>query len=334
MPQKINKLVLIGPYPPPYGGISIHLKRLKKKLDEQNIKHIVYNHYSYANSDIVATNKSFKWYLYFLFTFNKIDIIHFHQFSFFHYIYYYIFSILRNNRIFITIHEENIFHYNVFKRFITLLLLSRTKYIKLFCVSKKLTDFLVRRKIEAYFLPAYIKPAADYNKKKLNLPYDSFFIFSMWKLESKIAYNVYGFDMLEKLMSDRPLNLLLMIGSHIESDRRMAKKIKEKYRNRVTILYENDLVEYLPHAKFLLRCNSIDGYGVSLEESVQLGTPAIATDVCIRPDGVFLYKYGEYNEMLKIINLVLENKHNMGQYANNDCSFTLIDEYRKALVVE
>ena len=31
-----KKILIIGPYPPPMGGVSIHIKRVKTKLENQN----------------------------------------------------------------------------------------------------------------------------------------------------------------------------------------------------------------------------------------------------------------------------------------------------------
>nr|WP_307890068.1 hypothetical protein [Clostridium botulinum] len=37
------KIAIIGPYPPPYGGISVHIKRMKLYLENKNIDVTVYN---------------------------------------------------------------------------------------------------------------------------------------------------------------------------------------------------------------------------------------------------------------------------------------------------
>lgn len=37
------KVVFIGPYPPPYGGVSVHIKRMKAYLEKKDVDVIIYN---------------------------------------------------------------------------------------------------------------------------------------------------------------------------------------------------------------------------------------------------------------------------------------------------
>ena len=44
-------IVLIGPYPPPYGGVSVHIQRLKERLLDVGFKCVVINVASSSNRD-------------------------------------------------------------------------------------------------------------------------------------------------------------------------------------------------------------------------------------------------------------------------------------------
>ena len=77
------KIINIGVYPPPFGGVSIHLKRLKEYLDKGNIDNIIidlskYNSRAKANNGIKVM--SWKEAILSLF-FHKKAILHFHIFS-------------------------------------------------------------------------------------------------------------------------------------------------------------------------------------------------------------------------------------------------------------
>lgn len=37
----MKKIILVGGYPPPYGGITVHIKRLKELLDEEGYHTVV-----------------------------------------------------------------------------------------------------------------------------------------------------------------------------------------------------------------------------------------------------------------------------------------------------
>ena len=40
---KKNMIVQIGPYPPPIGGVSMHIKRMKERLDSNRIQNEVWD---------------------------------------------------------------------------------------------------------------------------------------------------------------------------------------------------------------------------------------------------------------------------------------------------
>ena len=40
----MNKLAIFGPYPPPLGGISVHIQRMENFLLEKEIDYTIYNH--------------------------------------------------------------------------------------------------------------------------------------------------------------------------------------------------------------------------------------------------------------------------------------------------
>ncbi len=94
--------------------------------------------------------------------------------------------------------------------------------------------------------------------------------------------------------------MLFLIGSEKESDKSYLEQLLNSFqvKDSVTIVYEKQLVDYLPNCEFLLRTNNEDGYGVSLQEALDLRVPAIATDVCIRPKGTILFRRGDIDDLL------------------------------------
>ena len=74
-----EELAIIGIYPPPYGGVSIHLKRLAGYLDEQEVDYVFYNTgpATVTRDNIVNVGWSLWWYLKLL-LFGKHKVIHCH----------------------------------------------------------------------------------------------------------------------------------------------------------------------------------------------------------------------------------------------------------------
>jgi hypothetical protein len=41
--NKKPRIALIGPYPPPYGGISVHIQRMAAHLEAEDIEYVIYD---------------------------------------------------------------------------------------------------------------------------------------------------------------------------------------------------------------------------------------------------------------------------------------------------
>ena len=72
------KVAIFGIYPPPFGGISIHIKRCMKLLLEKGNEVTVYNQGSYHNAKDQIYSIPLKKMLS-KFIFNDFDILHFHN---------------------------------------------------------------------------------------------------------------------------------------------------------------------------------------------------------------------------------------------------------------
>ena len=105
-----SRIDIIGAYPPPYGGISVHIMRLLPYCDENGVKYRLYNigEYGDLESNIFSTGKSYLWWLkYFLFP-SSTETVHFHFFTLFHYVYAFLFSWFHQRKIIITLHGEEL----------------------------------------------------------------------------------------------------------------------------------------------------------------------------------------------------------------------------------
>jgi glycosyltransferase involved in cell wall biosynthesis len=104
-------------------------------------------------------------------------------------------------------------------------------------------------------------------------------------------------------------------------------------QNHIDLIYDKQIVDYLPNFKFLVRTNNSDGYGVSLQEAMDLGVPAIGSDTCERPKGTILFKTGDLSDLSKKINEVV--KSDAKNFINQKESLTyhtqLIEYYKEFL---
>ncbi len=301
-------LAIFGPYPPPYGGISVHLQRMYFILKKEKIPFVIYNHNYYEGENIVATRKSIGWYFKFLFN-QQHRLVHFHQFFDFHFLYYFLFTRFHKIPVIITIHSERLLHYPGLKKKIIIWLLKNLKRTTIVSVSKNLHEFLKKNKINSKFIPAYVPPH-NTKPKKLKPADDKInFLFSVWKINKDLSEKIYDVPLIFKFLSlnKDKFHMTFMIGDKAHSDLEYLNELIKKYKieNNVQMIYDKPLVDYLPNFRFLVRTNISDGYGVSLQEAMDLGVPAIASDTCVRPEGTVLFKTGDPEDLSKKITYVI-----------------------------
>jgi glycosyltransferase involved in cell wall biosynthesis len=210
----------------------------------------------------------------------------------------------------VTIHSERLFDYGNIKRIIALFFISKTKRLQLISVSKKLNDFLESKKIPSFHLPAYVPPS-NVDCKEVE-DSNELFLFSVWKLNRKLAEEIYNvplaFEFLRK--NKENLTMLFMVGNKLGSNLDYLEEIMSKYgvKDNLKVVFDENLVDYVHNCRFLLRPNKSDGYGVSLQEALDLGIPAIASDVCVRPKGTLLFENDNLKDMTNKINQVLNSQ--------------------------
>ena len=78
MSRYCNNITIIGSFPPPYGGISVHIKKLSEYLLKSNLDFVVYN--TISNSSLSPRIKSvnkhkYMWFFKFV-LFGKSKIYH------------------------------------------------------------------------------------------------------------------------------------------------------------------------------------------------------------------------------------------------------------------
>jgi glycosyltransferase involved in cell wall biosynthesis len=276
-------------------------------LVKENIDYKIYNHGYTTTNAVVATNKKWFWYIRMLFL-KRHSVFHFHQFFVFHFIYFFIFSILRKEKIIVTIHSERILTYSKLKRFFILFFIRNTRRLKLISVSKNLSEYLKHNDITSVFLPAYVPPCSV-NKKKI-ISSKKIILFSVWKFNEELANQIYNVPLAFEYLSNNKehYEMLFMIGNKSDSDEKYLQQLIDKYsiESSIKIVYNENLIDYLNNCYLLLRPNLSDGYGVSLQEALDLGVPAVASNVCQRPKGTILFENNNIKDLTIKIELIKE----------------------------
>ncbi len=297
---------VLGPYPPPFGGVSIHVKRLHESLKDRGVSSCVYDQYNTSDSaaDVYPTNMKAMWWLKYFFK-KKPKIVHFHIFSIIQYVYIFLLSLLNQTNIVISIHNEKILSMTPLVRYSVLFFLRYSKLAKIIVVSECVYEKLRLWGVTGVcWIPAYIPPLVESSRalcgtNKIKILYNASTV------KNDVSKNVYGFDIILDLARQNPkCDFCLFIGDEA-SERLISSSTEFDDLNNCYFYFNENMVDFMSSANVFIRPNREDAFGISVQEALDLGVPAIASDVCTRSKGAILFSVentGELNEkLMKVI---------------------------------
>lgn len=355
------KIGLFGIYPPPIGGISIHVKRLSEFLYKKNIDVTVYSKVknNLNKSYVVAIKNKKIFYIRYLFN-TKDDIIHTHTHSWKERAILVFISKIHKKKFIMTLHSlrtewnqlnliDKILSKYVLKystKIISVGIDEKNKLIRWGCSKEKIT-----------VLPAYINPI-EIKEDKEKIPKEAwefidkskFFISANGAVRFHNSEDLYGLDMLINLVHQfkekgLKVNLLFaLLGLHSQSKNekeyyfKLKKRIEDLGLKEEIYIYEVNDTEFYPILKrsdLFVRPTNTDGYGVSIAEAIYYNVPSIASDVCKRPEGTILFGSRESKDLeekiLDVINNYEQHKVRVKKVQMKDYAEDVVDIYKSVL---
>lgn len=302
--MKKNKYFLIGPYPPPLGGVSVYIYRSKKRLESMGVEAEV------IDFSRMSRYEKIKFLLITSFLSPSYHTFHLDGFKF----------PLMLMLIFRPFKSHIILHHHSIRRLDNL---SR--------IQKWIARIFVKKIDECIMVGAHLKDG--YVKNNLQLPkkitIQSPFVPPPMEDEQKIM-DTYSYETKKFIAQANPLIVgnASVITFHngfdlygLDISIKMVDKLKEKYKdiglifalaeigdegyfneikkeiklsglenNIHFITGQKELWPLFKHANLMVRPTYSDGYGISIEEALYLECPAVASDVCKRPEGTVLFK--------------------------------------------
>jgi len=342
------KIVLYGIFPPPFGGVSIHLKRFKEYLDNSKINFVFVQ-----SNDLNNKCRFIK--LFFRQVNLQRNIIHIHGFqSSAILIFLLILTLFFNKKVIVTIHNDRfLFAYNslstIKKKIAKIFYINISHIISVNHESK--FGFIPNNKISV--IPAFITPTSE--ETDINqLP--NFFNkvrkkhkFIITANASKISFcnnqDLYGIDLSIELMKKLVDNGYKDIGFIYVipdiGDYEYYKKIQnlvKKYNLENCFHFYTKPVAYpavLNMCDLFIRPTNTDGDALSVREALTLKIPAIASDVCKRPEGTILFKNRDIDDLYNKTKYVIDNYDEFKQQIVNiefeDNAEKILEVYKKVL---
>jgi len=327
---KQYSVALIGAYPPPYGGVSVHVQRLHDSLTVKEIPNTVYDIFPDSEEknreDVI--NIKLKWYKLFSI---KEDIIHLHVSGITYQnilaaLFFITSSYVTKKHIILTFHSfrNNIDNWYLRKIILKTLLNKCSRHI---AVSKEVSDKLIAIGIsddKISVIPAFIKPlnnVDDFNKTP-----DSIwnFILNHKPIISANASNIifyknvdlYGLDICidacEKLKKIYPnIGFILLVSniSNVKYYNFIISKIYEKNldKNLLIISWNCPFYPILLKSDIFIRPTYSEGDAISVREALSFNVPTIASDCTNRPDGTILFRNRDVDDLVLKVSSTINN---------------------------
>lgn len=325
-------ILIIGPVPPPFGGISVHVRRLASLLSRRGYRVGVLNHFAHTDGDFVvgALNKSpVRYYR----RPREIParVAHYHHSRWEHLIAFALGERRQERRRILTLHAGDIekhFPQLVSKvplvRRITLWALRQFDVVV--TVDPIIADIVRRESGHARVVtvPAFLEPARD--ETAGYEPALREFV-SRGPVLVAAAYGVqflrdgselYGLDtavsaFIQISHERRDLSLALFIAQHPSTARarRHLLQLEESARgrgvgDRLRIAYGQPLLPALRENAIFIRPTRAEGDAVSVREARIAGVPVVASDVVRRPAGVLTFAVGDSADLVRALREILD----------------------------
>jgi glycosyltransferase involved in cell wall biosynthesis len=322
-----NNVVILGILPPPLGGVSVHIQRVKDKLEMQ------YNTVAVFNTEIRYRNWLFPFYLLKLFIwllFQRPQIVMYHS----SYVTTGILEIVclayakKLLKFSLLIIDHDCRHLYQRSNVVKKLYQHALRNIdKLICIGNK--TFMSYQDAQ-FTLPVYtieeaFLPPIQVEKTRILARYPTE-LFEFIKTKKKIILanaahcmringnDVYGLDLCIELMRNIKLTIDqcgLVIALAREGDNDYFKHILDSIKehglnNDIFILCGNyELWPLFEYAHLFVRPTLSDGASISIQEALYCNVPVVASDVCARPNGVQVFNISQSSSFLDCVKSIL-----------------------------
>ena len=322
----MKRILLVSPFPPSIGGVSVSTQRLYENLVKDGFDvekyNICYNKQKYNIPILLAIR--FFCIPFFIVLKRKYDIIHFHVPGVSRKVFVSFFKIFyKRAKVVYTIHGD-----------VKYLLLNKaclralSKADKIICVqlgdSRRLPDYLSVKAVDnpAFIMPAHISEGdlsqeILYFSTKDDLPMMLFY--GVVRLEAE-NFDLYGINdvvhLYQTLKNNHQKVKLLMFISYNTND---EKELQYVYNTRANFIGDEDvliiennrtsIVSLYKYAQVYLRLTKTDGDSLAIRESLAMGCPVIASNNSVRPKQCIVYNNTQ-DLYLKTIRVLFANKIN------------------------
>lgn len=333
--MKRNKILLIGPLPPPAGGVAVHLIRLSFllkndfKFDFVDESRLIKPEYFNIRSLNV---------LQYLRLVKNSDLIYIHSGSQIFRIFHLITGFFLSKKMILTIHSFP-FKKKHLGKFLDKLFFKMAQTI--IVVNDSILKNILLSKNECLIKNAFLPPTMELEPtlpeevlKWINARKnagDVLICANAYELKRHENLDLYGLDMLievARAMIEKQMHVSFIFNvastkKHLELYKIYQRRIIE-YKIEQNFLLANEklsFVKLIENSDFVVRPTNTDGDALAIRESIYLGKPIIASDVVTRPEGTILFRSRDTADLQRKLEAAVQGTKNSG-FINDDIDLT------------
>ncbi len=338
------KIDIIGPYPPPYGGISVHIKRLTDHLELTRQNFMVYTFGKRIQKKVhfLQSFQPLRKELIKYFFLSTGKIIHLNSGGNWKIrVYCGLLCFIRRKKLIITLHGNDIswpwiinddnrlknkigFKGKIIRKMVTIVFKNASFIIADNLILKKLALSMGVAVSRIAIISPFISPIVRQEN------YDEIpqYIWDFYRNHKSVILSsgsiahykhedLYGVDMMIELikkLKEKYLDVGLIFSLCSVREKKYYTELKDRisrYGIKENILIiEEELPEVYPlfeKSDLFIRPTNTDGDALSIREALYFKTPVIASDACPRPEGVTLFKNRNVQDFIEKTKDVLEN---------------------------
>lgn len=317
-----GNVVIAGAYPPPIGGVTIHIKRLKVLLDNSGYRN---NFVNIRPIDEISGGIDKKLYIKSLFNCirkARNGVLHYQLNNWPEASLLLIASKIVRAKIIFTVHSFRVEEFSFIKR--CCFRISR-KCVSVFIAPSTTTrDKLLLNEVDELKI-LIINPYLPPTDSELNEPVPQ----ELEKFINQVGYvvlanasklyrnedntDIYGLDMCIEAcarISEISFVFCVPIIEDMLYFNECVRKIKQLGVDDRFMIYNKNIsmVSLFRYVDIFVRPTSTDSFGVSVAEAISCGIPAIASDVCKRADGAIVFKTRDLDDLIRKIKYCLERE--------------------------
>lgn len=346
------KVLLIGSYPPPHGGVSVHVRTLRQRLKQHGIACRVLNVDPRAAKSPGYLTIRNPWDLFSMLLYHARRGWLFHVHTNGANLKSWLIALAAGlvgsasaGRV-LTLHSGLLPDYlngRIWRRSIARKVCSLYDFI--IAVNGQIRDTLVSLRSppeRMCVLPAFLRPSTV--PGQIPPQVETWLRKHSPRLCAPLFFRPeYGFNLLlraaAEIRKSHPGVGFVIMGSGEGQDQ--ARESLQHYGLEECVLLTGDLqhaacLSLMARSDLLVRATFIDGDAISVREALALGTPVVASDVVPRPEGALTFRTGDLINLVSVIRIALEKNRNVtnGQQhaAGQDTLERLLEIYRQICI--